>query len=197
MPVSVKSAAKQPPAPKIQPGPTEQPPTQKSTEVITEPTPIQVQQKKEEEPYKGETPTVPEIEKKEEKIPPKKLTRTPSLDKTPPQKPKDISQPEVRIDTNEKASVTEPTKPLPDTPQKTDQVEQKKETDAPAVQKLDKTTPSLQVSKQAEGGPTTEPAETSLFRTQEKKHMTEIPVEAQSLKKPIQVEIVKEKPVSI
>ncbi|XP_058841853.1 protein piccolo-like isoform X5 [Acipenser ruthenus] len=194
MPVSVKPAAKQPPGPKIQPGPTEQPPTQKSTEVITEPTPIQVQQKKEEEPYKGETPTVPVIEKKEEKIPPKQLTRTPSLDKTPPQKPKDISQPEVKIDKNEKASVTEPTKPLPDTPQKTDQVEQKKETDAPAVQKLDKTTPPLQVSKQAEGGPTTEPAETSLSRTQEKKHMTEIPVEAQSLKKPIQVETVKEKP---
>ncbi|MGH0166543.1 UNVERIFIED_CONTAM: hypothetical protein FKN15_050992 [Acipenser sinensis] len=177
MPVSVKSAAKQPPAPKIQPGPTEQPPTQKSTEIITKPTPpkpIQVQQKKEEEPYQGETPTVPVIEKRDEKIPQKQLTRTPSRDKTPPQKPKDIRQSEVNIEKNEKASVTEPTKPLPDTPQKT--------------------TPSLQVSKQAEGGPNTESAETSLSRTQEKKHMTEIPVEAQSLKKPIQVETVKEKP---
>ncbi|KAK1169100.1 protein piccolo [Acipenser oxyrinchus oxyrinchus] len=177
MPVSVKPAAKQPPAPKIQPGPTEQPPTQKSTEIITEPTPpkpIQVQQKKEEEPYQGETPTVPVIEKRDEKIPQKQLTRTPSLDKTPPQKPKDISKPKVKIDKNEKASVTEPTKPLPDTPRKT--------------------TPSLQVSKQAEGGPNTESAETSLSRTQEKKHMTEIPGEAQPLKKPIQVETVKEKP---
>ncbi|MBN3322862.1 PCLO protein, partial [Atractosteus spatula] len=192
VPVSVKPAQPSP-TPKTQPPPGKQPSLQKSTSQPFEPPMSKLAQDQQKDPQEPRLTSGPVVGK-QDTVSTKELTRKPSMDKVPLQKPGNGVQALKKEDEKVKHQASKPKVATADPSPKSDTITKITGISGQLIQKAEESFLSLDASKKVEVSSAKALEDKPLSKPQEKKEMGEVGAGAQPLRKPTQVETVKEKP---
>ncbi|XP_069048688.1 protein piccolo isoform X4 [Lepisosteus oculatus] len=192
VPMSVKPAQPSP-TPKTQPPPGKQPSLQKSTSQPFEPPMPKLAEDQQKDPQEAGLTSDPVVGK-QDTVSTKQLTRKPSMDKVPLQKPRNGVQALKKEDEKVKHQASKPKAAKADPSPKSDTITKITGISGQLIQKAEESFISLDASKKVEVSSAKALEDKPLSKPQEKKEMGEVGPGAQPLRKPAQVETVKEKP---
>nr|XP_015207683.1 PREDICTED: protein piccolo [Lepisosteus oculatus] len=192
VPMSVKPAQPSP-TPKTQPPPGKQPSLQKSTSQPFEPPMPKLAEDQQKDPQEAGLTSDPVVGR-QDTVSTKQLTRKPSMDKVPLQKPRNGVQALKKEDEKVKHQASKPKAAKADPSPKSDTITKITGISGQLIQKAEESFISLDASKKVEVSSAKALEDKPLSKPQEKKEMGEVGPGAQPLRKPAQVETVKEKP---